>query len=371
MRGDLRFVTLALGSALLATGCSYHVRVGEHGDAGAPGECTSEAQCAAGNQCVCGHCISLDLPAPACDPPCESAIEGDYCHDEGNRCDAGACSQMVCSGGVYRRESGMCDAGMCECPAPPTGCHYVGDPCPCSAIVCEPVRCGRTLCSMGTECCNASCGVCVEPGGMCADVVCPPDCSPLDAVGSGACDASLGYAWNGSECVDVRGCSCAGADCPILFASSDECYATFSGCARTCGGFGGLTCDPALEWCDYGPDPSWCGGVDDAGICRPRPTECPPVVGAVCGCDGLTYPSACDASMYGTDVAHDGACGDCEPDDARSIGLCGSIFGYAWTAAGCAPITCSCEGADCMIVASRDEETCRRAHAECAIPAVP
>ena len=67
-------------------------------------------------------------------------------------------------------------------------------------------------------------------------------------------------------------------------------------------------------------------------------------------------------------VAHRGACGDCDADDAASIGLCDSVFGYAWTGTGCTVVSCACEGADCGVVEGRDRETCERAHAECVIP---
>jgi hypothetical protein len=32
--------------------------------------------------------------------------------------------------------------------------------------------CGAVTCPQGTECCNSSCGVCVEPGGFCTQQVC-------------------------------------------------------------------------------------------------------------------------------------------------------------------------------------------------------
>ena len=37
-------------------------------------------------------------------------------------------------------------------------------------------RCGYRVCPPHLECCNASCGICVEPGGSCIQIVCegPP-----------------------------------------------------------------------------------------------------------------------------------------------------------------------------------------------------
>lgn len=33
-------------------------------------------------------------------------------------------------------------------------------------------QCGLVVCPPGMECCNASCGICVEPGGACIQIVC-------------------------------------------------------------------------------------------------------------------------------------------------------------------------------------------------------
>lgn len=68
------------------------------------------------------------------------------------------------------------------------GCRYLCRPCPPNQIctaVCEPIgacehqpereECGDTICPVGTECCNASCGICVEPGGYCTQQICEDD----------------------------------------------------------------------------------------------------------------------------------------------------------------------------------------------------
>ncbi|MGH2614461.1 MAG: hypothetical protein ACRDJC_04430 [Thermomicrobiales bacterium] len=41
---------------------------------------------------------------------------------------------------------------------------------PCAGIACEP--CGRTTCPPGQVCCNASCGICTDPGMACIMIAC-------------------------------------------------------------------------------------------------------------------------------------------------------------------------------------------------------
>jgi beta propeller repeat protein len=63
---------------------------------------------------------------------------------------------------------------------------------------------------------------------------------------------------------------------------------------------------------DCGPQ-SYCakpeGDCDGEGACTPVPEVCLDTYDPVCGCDGLTYPSECEAAMYGVSVAHSGECG--------------------------------------------------------------
>lgn len=96
----------------------------------------------------------------------------------------------------------------------------------------EPTRCGRTQCQQGQVCCDASCGVCGESKDWCAlvDYVCLPECSAMDASGDGLCDAFFGYAWDGSSCTGISGCSCTGTDCDFLFESPEACTEVHAAC---------------------------------------------------------------------------------------------------------------------------------------------
>jgi hypothetical protein len=67
-----------------------------------------------------------------------------------------------------------------------------------------------------------------------------------------------------------------------------------------------------LDNSDCGPD-FYCkkpeGDCDGEGVCTPRPGHCPIILGGqVCGCDGQTYPSGCDAAQAGVSVAYGGYC---------------------------------------------------------------
>jgi hypothetical protein len=41
---------------------------------------------------------------------------------------------------------------------------------------------------------------------------------------------------------------------------------------------------------------------------KPAPEYCPSVYSPVCGVDGQTYSSACDAESYGVEIRHEGQC---------------------------------------------------------------
>ena len=64
-----------------------------------------------------------------------------------------------------------------------------------------------------------------------------------------------------------------------------------------------------------------CGGGNVPGACAPIPGACTPGGPAVCGCDGLSHPSACDAASGGNDVSASGAC--TEPTGTFA---CGPLF---------------------------------------------
>ncbi len=168
--------------------------------------------------------------------------------------------------------------------------------------------CGRTICPTGLVCCNESCGFCTEPGGGCPAIACVNDCS-----------------------------------------SNADCAPT--------------------EYCNW-PDGSCLASPPPPGVCTPRFEVCPATIREVCGCDYVTYASACDASAQGIPVLHDGPCEAppprCEAQDAQGEGLCTAILGARWTGERCELIGgCSCVGTDCTALYPGVIE-CELAHASCA-----
>jgi hypothetical protein len=74
-----------------------------------------------------------------------------------------------------------------------------------------------------------------------------------------------------------------------------------------CGGFAGFAC-PKGEFCNYEKGDGCEGIADGAGKCETKPQACTQVYKPVCGCDGHTYPSACDAHGAGISVKSPDAC---------------------------------------------------------------
>jgi hypothetical protein len=78
-----------------------------------------------------------------------------------------------------------------------------------------------------------------------------------------------------------------------------------------------MTCADG-EYCNF-PPAAICGRADGSGTCEPKPEACDAIYDPVCGCDGMTYSSACAAAMAGVAVEREGTCGD----------SCGGLAGVA------------------------------------------
>ncbi len=149
---------------------------------------------------------------------------------------------------------------------------------------------------------SADGGGAVDAGGSCA---------AMDAHSEGLCEPLWGFAWNGTECFAVSGCTCGGEDCDSLFSDGASCRAAYAHCVETavaCGGRAGDTCN-SNEYCDFPSGGAVCGRDDGEGVCTAAPEVCDALFAPVCGCNGVTYSNACVAAGTGhTDVASDGEC---------------------------------------------------------------
>ncbi|MBX3130611.1 MAG: hypothetical protein KF718_28085 [Polyangiaceae bacterium] len=233
-----------------------------------------------------GGCSSSEVPIGSDSQPCGS-----------NSCQAGEfCCNESC--------------GIC---APKGGA--------CIELVCEPaqdgggagVACGSVTCGVGQECCNASCGICVDPGGACIQVECSDACEGQNARAMGQCDMMLGYRWTGETCEPLGGCSCAGSDCPSLFASLEDCQKAYAQCESAGEVCGKNVCTAGQECCNA-----------SCGICTEPGGAC---IELACGDDervpasGACVKNSNDACSSDADCTSGGCGGELCFNPAVSSGI--------------------------------------------------
>ncbi len=101
-----------------------------------------------------------------------------------------------------------------------------------------------------------------------------------------------------AACDADAGAPDAGHDAAVIADAGHDGGPPSTACAAS-----GLSCEPLTEWCDRGV-----GRCRGPGRCMARPSACSDPVAEVCGCDGVTYPSACEAARAGASIAAEGPC---------------------------------------------------------------
>ncbi|MCC7542921.1 MAG: hypothetical protein IT379_42285 [Deltaproteobacteria bacterium] len=213
------------------------------------------------------------IAIPDADPP-DTTSEPDVpdvavaCSGEMAACAAGCCPGLACV------------MGFC---AFPVGCRGTAGACAVTADCCSDLICVANRCTPAPPMCAAAATACSTDDQCCASLACV----------SGTC-ATIGPSCAGSACSTDGDC-CMGYRC--ISGACDDAPPETVACRGGCG---------AGEYCEYTPND--CGrGLE--GVCLPRPDACADVYAPVCGCDGMTYPNACDAASVGIDVEYSVACG--------------------------------------------------------------
>lgn len=169
MLSKMTKVGVMLAFAMAAVACSAAAPEGPE-----PGEPTNENEgeaklfCGgiAGFPCPEGY-VCVDDPTDSCDPKNGGADCGGVCRrggKPGSKCNYGDPSKSWVS-----KDANECMLVKFMCAEGQTPFF---NECGCGCE--EGTPCGSNTCGAGQVCCNASCGICTEPGGFCIQLACEP-----------------------------------------------------------------------------------------------------------------------------------------------------------------------------------------------------
>ena len=243
-----------------------------------------------------------------------------------------------CPGGIAAGEA--CEDGDC-CPPGYYCAKGIGDcdgPGVCTEI---PEMCTRELnrvCGCDGEtysnpCMAAAAGVNIDHMGACETKPGPGECA-----GNDDCEVGFFCETGEGDCDAIGECAELPEVCVALFAPvcgcdgrtySNSCMAASRGVSVD--HVGDCEDDPGpVEGCEGNldcPRGTYCrreeGDCDDVGECADRPGACARILDPVCGCDGTTYPNACEAARRGVSIDYAGECED-EPPPPPPEGCSGN-----------------------------------------------
>ncbi len=167
-------------------------------------------------------------------------------------------------------------------------------------------------------CCAAFGGVPQGPGTACTDVTCGEVCGGIAGIPCDDPNEFCKYPTGTCGEGDIFGtCTVIPSGCPDVWdpvcgcdgmTYGNECEADAAGVSIAYWG----ECTPIFCWSNDMCEPDqYCFFHDcaaETGVCMPRPEVCPDVWDPVCGCDGVTYPNACEAARAGMSVDYPGEC---------------------------------------------------------------
>jgi len=263
-----------------------------------------------------------DIPPPFC-PAVHDPVCGCDGQTYGNPCLAAAAGMSIAHAGPCSNGGETCGGFIgIPCEDPNDFCLLPGGGCCCDfSGTCTPIPticpaifdpvCGCDGMTYGNACIAYANAVSIDHQGPCGQQ-CTLDADTCSRgeychFPTGSCGSTAGVCEEVPEiCTQEFNpvCGCDGVT------YGNACLAAAAGVSVAQAGPCDQACSPNSDTC---PDGSFCqfpsGSCgSEPGVCAAIPDVCPAVFNPVCGCDGVTYGNACEASMAGVSIEFDGPC---------------------------------------------------------------